>query len=88
MDSFKITNFGPINNVDIQLGDLTILLGPQASGKTGPLKKAWVCLAVDLEYSVHKEGEVRDTSYLSSEAFKLGVQRFGRCIGCSVDEVV
>ena len=34
MDSFKITNFGPINKVDVQLGDLTILLGPQASGKT------------------------------------------------------
>lgn len=34
MNSFKITNFGPINEVDIQLGDLTILLGPQASGKT------------------------------------------------------
>ena len=34
MNSFKITNFGPINKVDIQLGDLTILLGPQASGKT------------------------------------------------------
>lgn len=32
MDSFKITNFSPINKVDIQLGDLTILLGPQASG--------------------------------------------------------
>ena len=32
MDSFKITNFGPINKVDVQLGDLTILLGPQASG--------------------------------------------------------
>ena len=27
MDSFKITNFGPINKVDVQLGDLTILLG-------------------------------------------------------------
>lgn len=34
MNSFKITNFGPINKVDIQLRDLTILLGPQASGKT------------------------------------------------------
>ena len=34
MKSFKITNFGPINEVNIQLGDLTILLGPQASGKT------------------------------------------------------
>lgn len=34
MDSFRITIFGPINKVDVQLGDLTILLGPQASGKT------------------------------------------------------
>ena len=30
----KLTNFGPIKNLNIQLGDLTILLGPQASGKT------------------------------------------------------
>lgn len=34
MNSFKIINYGPINKIDVQLGDLTILLGPQASGKT------------------------------------------------------
>ena len=34
MECMKLTNFGPIKNLNIQLGDLTILLGPQASGKT------------------------------------------------------
>lgn len=34
MNSIIISNYGPINKVDIQLGDFTILLGPQASGKT------------------------------------------------------
>lgn len=34
MKSFKIKNFGPISNVDICFGDLTILVGPQASGKS------------------------------------------------------
>lgn len=34
LDNIKITNFGPIANLDINLGDLTILIGPQASGKT------------------------------------------------------
>ena len=29
-----IENLGPIGNVDIEFGDLTILVGPQASGKT------------------------------------------------------
>jgi len=34
LDTIKIANFGPIANLDIKLGDLTILIGPQASGKT------------------------------------------------------
>lgn len=34
MENIKIKNFGPINDLNIKLGDLTILLGPQASGKT------------------------------------------------------
>lgn len=34
LDNIKIANFGPIANLDIKLGDLTILIGPQASGKT------------------------------------------------------
>lgn len=34
MKSLKIKNFGPIGNVDVQFGDLTLLVGPQASGKS------------------------------------------------------
>lgn len=34
MKHLQIEKFGPIRSLDIQLGDLTILLGPQASGKT------------------------------------------------------
>ncbi len=34
MKKLLIENFGPIGKADIELGDLTILVGPQASGKT------------------------------------------------------
>lgn len=34
METLKITNFGPIKSVDLNFGDLTILIGPQASGKS------------------------------------------------------
>ena len=34
MRNFKIRNLGPISEADLQFGDLTILIGPQASGKT------------------------------------------------------
>lgn len=32
--SLCVRNFGPIGNVDVNFGDLTILIGPQASGKS------------------------------------------------------
>lgn len=34
MENIKIENFGPIKSVDISFGDLTILVGPQGSGKS------------------------------------------------------
>lgn len=34
MKSLKIKNFGPIGNVEVKFGDLTFLVGPQASGKS------------------------------------------------------
>lgn len=34
MKNLKIKNFGPIGNVDVTFGDLTFLVGPQASGKS------------------------------------------------------
>jgi len=34
MDNFKISDLGPLGNINIVFGDLTILVGPQASGKS------------------------------------------------------
>ena len=34
METLKIKNFGPISDVDVQFGDFTLLVGPQASGKS------------------------------------------------------
>ena len=34
MDNLKIQNFGPIADIDLNLGDLTFLIGSQASGKS------------------------------------------------------
>lgn len=34
MKHLKIQNLGPIGNADIELGDLTFFVGPQASGKS------------------------------------------------------
>ena len=34
MNRCRLENFGPIKNVNIDFGDLTILIGPQASGKS------------------------------------------------------
>ena len=33
-DHIVVKNFGPIRKVDIELGDLTVLIGAQASGKS------------------------------------------------------
>ena len=34
MNNLKISNLGPLGSIDIDFGDLTILVGPQASGKS------------------------------------------------------
>ena len=34
METFKITGFGPIADVEVETGDMTILVGPQAAGKS------------------------------------------------------
>ena len=34
MTRLKVEHFGPIKSVDVSLGDLNILIGPQASGKS------------------------------------------------------
>ncbi len=50
MKSIKLSGFGPIHSADIVLGDLTILIGPQASGKT--LFLQMLKLLVDKDYIV------------------------------------
>lgn len=50
MNNIRIANFGPIHNLDIRLADLTILLGPQASGKT--LFLQMLKLLLDKDYIV------------------------------------
>lgn len=45
MESFRIKDFGPIEEISIDFGDLTILVGPQASGKSIALET--LKLAVD-----------------------------------------
>lgn len=34
MENFEISNLGPIGHVSVEFGDMTILVGPQASGKS------------------------------------------------------
>lgn len=34
MNNLKVNDFGPIHEVDVTFGDLTVLVGPQASGKS------------------------------------------------------
>lgn len=45
MDNFSIKHFGPIDEISIEFGDLTILVGPQASGKSVTLET--LKLAID-----------------------------------------
>jgi len=50
MKRICLSGFGPVRSADIQLGDLTILIGPQASGKT--LFLQMLKLLVDKDYIV------------------------------------
>jgi len=51
MKRFQLKNFGPIRDADITLGDLTVLVGPQASGKS---------LFVQLVKAVCDAGAIRE----------------------------
>lgn len=50
MDRFEVETFGPIKRADITFGDLTVLVGPQASGKS---------LFVQLLKAVEDAGAIR-----------------------------
>lgn len=44
MKRLKIQNLGPIKDADVEFGDLTILIGPQASGKSVFLQALKLCV--------------------------------------------
>ncbi len=48
MKKFIVKNFGPIKRAEIEFGDLTLLVGPQASGKSSLLQL--LKLAIDRDY--------------------------------------
>ena len=50
MNTIKLSGFGPICSANVQLGDITILIGPQASGKT--LFLQMIKLLIDKDYIV------------------------------------
>jgi len=62
----QLRNIGQITNADIRFGDLTVFVGPQATGKTIALE--FLKLAVDLDgiqetmgrYGLDWSGELRD----------------------------
>lgn len=51
MKQFTIKNFGPIDHVSVDFADLTLLVGPQASGKS--LFLQLLKLIIDKEHIVH-----------------------------------
>ena len=51
MEKFNLKHFGPIENVSIDFGDLTILVGPQASGKSIALET--LKFAIDRDHIIN-----------------------------------
>lgn len=51
MEKFNLKHFGPIENVSLDFGDLTILVGPQASGKSIALET--LKFAIDRDHIIN-----------------------------------
>jgi AAA domain, putative AbiEii toxin, Type IV TA system len=71
----SIENFGPIRRVEVPFGDITVLVGPQATGKSLVLQ--WLKLAVDSNrilgtLSTHGFDVARDPSLLVGWLFGAG----------------
>lgn len=62
MEKLTIRNFGPIQEAQIEFGDLTFLIGPQASGKSLSLE-LWKLL-IDKQHII---STLRDYNYILSE---------------------
>lgn len=63
METLNVSNFGPVKSANVSLGDLTILVGPQASGKS--LFLELFKLIKDRKYIV---SDLRDYNYILTKA--------------------
>ena len=62
METLNVSNFGPVKSANVSLGDLTILVGPQASGKSLFLE-----LFKLTKDGVHIANDLRDYNYILPE---------------------
>jgi len=62
----KVENFGPIKHADVTFGDLTVFVGPQATGKSILLQLAKLLV---------------DTPYIKKEFYRAGVDWEGKFPG-------
>lgn len=66
MKHLTIRHFGPIEEVDIELGRVNLIIGPQSSGKSTVLKTACYCSWVEkrLELTQKANGFGNDTTFI------------------------
>lgn len=81
--NFKICNFGPIKEVNIDFGDLTFLVGPQASGKSLALEL--LKLIIDRQHIV---STLRNYNYILSKTNADNILEwyFGEGLSCLFKE--
>ncbi|MCB9705235.1 MAG: AAA family ATPase [Myxococcales bacterium] len=74
--TLKLSNIGQIKRADLDLGDLTIFVGPQASGKSVALQAHK--LAVDHAYIINR---LRDFGFAPKDASELLTLMYGEGMG-------
>lgn len=75
-DRLRIRNFAQISDVNLTLGDLTVLVGAQATGKSLALQ--WLKMALDgrrVVDALHEAGHVNKTEYLIDLVFGTGMNK-------------
>lgn len=63
MGHLVIRNLGPLNHVDIELGHVNVLIGPQSSGKSSLLKIACYCAWVEKRIELMQSAQAFENSF-------------------------
>lgn len=85
--TLKVKNFGPIKDVELDLRDVNVFIGPQASGKSVLAKLYTICKSPSLFLKISNSSKVFDggiTGYIFSwdncipdeDVFKQSLQKF------------